>query len=192
MIKRIVIGTAGHVDHGKTTLIQALTGVNTDRLAEEKSRGISIELGFAPLTLKPDLIAGIVDVPGHEKFIKTMLAGVAGIDMVLLVIAADEGIMPQTTEHLDIIRLLGIEKGIIVLSKIDLADAEWQAFITEEIIEAMQDTPFAQAPILPVSATTGQGIPELHQAITKMAETIQPRSAEGKPRMPIDLSLIHI
>ncbi len=187
-MKRIVIGTAGHVDHGKTSLTQKLTGINTDRLEEEQSRGISIELGFAPLQLKDDLLAGIVDVPGHEKFIKTMLAGVAGIDFVLFVIAADEGIMPQTTEHLDILTLLGIKKGIVVLSKADLVDEEWLELMTEEVKAALSTSFLANAPILPVSAVTGQGLDVLLEKMTELAAGIEPRSSAGQPRMPIDRS----
>lgn len=187
-MRRIVIGTAGHVDHGKTTLTRALTGCETDRLAEEKSRGISIQLGFAPLPISDNMVAGIVDVPGHEKFIKTMLAGVAGIDMVLLVIAADEGIMPQTQEHLDILTLLGVERGILVLNKADMVDEEWLEMVEEEVRQAVKDTPLADAPLLRVSAVTGQGIPELKAAITQMALAIPARPAAGQARLPIDRS----
>ena len=172
---KIIIGTAGHVDHGKTALTKALTGMDTDRLAEEKSRGISIALGFAPLLLD-DLQIGIVDVPGHERFVKTMLAGVAGIDMVLLVVAADEGIMPQTEEHLDIIRLLGIDKAIIVITKIDIMEAEWREIVKEDIIGFLSDTPLKDSPIVEVSAVTGEGMEELKTEIIRLAHTIEPRS----------------
>jgi len=187
-MRRIVIGTAGHVDHGKTALTRALTGVDTDRLAEEKNRGISIQLGFAPLPVSEDMVAGIVDVPGHEKFIKTMLAGVAGIDMVLLVIAADEGIMPQTKEHLDILSLLGVERGILVINKADLVDEEWLEMVTEEVIQAVKDTPLANAPVVRVSAVTGMGLPELQEKIREIAATIPLHPASGQARLPIDRS----
>ena len=182
---KIIIGTAGHVDHGKTALTKALTGMDTDRLAEEKSRGISIALGFAPLLLD-DLQIGIVDVPGHERFVKTMLAGVAGIDMVLLVVAADEGIMPQTEEHLDIIRLLGIDKAIIVITKIDIMEAEWREIVKEDIIGFLSDTPLKDSPIVEVSAVTGEGMEELKTEIIRLAHTIEPRSDRGQCRLPID------
>jgi len=187
-MKRIIIGTAGHVDHGKTALTRYLTGVDTDRLAEEKKRGISIALGFAQLTIDDNLSAGIVDVPGHEKFIKTMLAGVAGIDMVLLVIAADEGVMPQTREHLDILSLLGVNKGVIVLSKIDLVDGEWLQMVRGEVKELLEGTPLAGAPVVGVSVVSGQGIPELLTAIKQVASAVTPRSAQGGARLPIDRS----
>ncbi len=187
-MRRIVIGTAGHVDHGKSTLTQALTGTDTDRLAEEKKRGISIQLGFAPLPITEDLVAGIVDVPGHEKFIKTMLSGVAGIDMVLLVIAADEGVMPQTQEHLDIVSLLGVERGVIVLNKADLVEPDWLELVQEEVREAVADTPLKDAPMVAVSAVTGQGLDQLKAEIKKIALTIPPRPASGQARMPIDRS----
>ncbi len=187
-MRRIVIGTAGHVDHGKTALTRALTGVDTDRLEEEKNRGISIQLGFAPLPVSEDMVAGIVDVPGHEKFIKTMLAGVAGIDMVLLVIAADEGIMPQTREHLDILSLLGVERGILVINKADLVDAEWLEMVTEEVRQAVKNTPLAKAPVVKVSAVTGMGLPELKDKIREIAAMIPPRPASGQARLPIDRS----
>ncbi len=182
---KIIIGTAGHVDHGKTALTKALTGMDTDRLAEEKSRGISIALGFA-LLLLDDLQIGIVDVPGHERFVKTMLAGVAGIDMVLLVVAADEGIMPQTEEHLDIIRLLGIDKAIIVITKIDIMEAEWREIVKEDIIGFLSDTPLKDSPIVEVSAVTGEGMEELKTEIIRLAHTIEPRSDRGQCRLPID------
>ena len=134
-MKHLIIGTAGHVDHGKTALVRAMTGIDTDRLKEEKDRGISIELGFASLSLPGGRKAGIVDVPGHERFIKNMLAGAGGFDLVLLVIAADEGVMPQTREHLDIIQLLQVTKGIVVLTKIDLVDEEWLDLVEEEVQE---------------------------------------------------------
>ena len=139
-MKRFIIGTAGHIDHGKTTLVKALTGVDTDRLKEEKQRGISIDLGFAPFKLPGGQKAAIVDVPGHERFIRHMLAGAFGIDMVLLTIAADEGVMPQTREHMDIIELLGVDKGLVVITKKDLVDEEWMLLMEEEISEYLKGT----------------------------------------------------
>ncbi|GAB6157791.1 selenocysteine-specific translation elongation factor [Desulfotomaculum varum] len=185
-MKYIVIGTAGHVDHGKTQLIKTLTGTDTDRLKEEKERGISIELGFAQLKLPSGKQAGIVDVPGHERFIKNMLAGVGGIDLVLLVIAADEGVMPQTREHLDIIQLLQVNKGIVVITKTDLVDDEWLAMVTEEIKEFLRPTVLSQAPLVPVSALTGQGIPRLLQYIDKLVDDTEERNSGGQLRLPVD------
>jgi selenocysteine-specific elongation factor len=158
-MKQIVLGTAGHIDHGKTALIKALTGIDTDRLKEEKARGITIELGFASLVLPSGLRLGIVDVPGHEKFVKHMVAGAWGIDLVALVVAADEGIMPQTREHLDICRLLGVRKGLVVVSKIDLADPELVQLVGEEVREVVRGTFLEGAPVVNVSSLTGEGIP---------------------------------
>ncbi|MCR6545630.1 selenocysteine-specific translation elongation factor [Dehalobacterium formicoaceticum] len=185
-MQRIIIGTAGHVDHGKTVLTKKLTGVDTDRLKEEKKRGISIELGFAPLTLPSGTQVGLVDVPGHERFIKNMLAGIAGIDLVLLIIAGDEGVMPQTREHLDIIDLLEVKNGIVVVTKSDLVDEEWLELLHEEIKEAMVGTVLENAPIIPVSAFTGQGIPDLLAMIDKMAQEMPPKMITGKMRLPVD------
>lgn len=185
-MKYFIIGTAGHVDHGKTMLVKALTGKETDRLKEEKERGISIELGFAPFQLASGNTAGIIDVPGHERFIKNMLAGVGGIDLVLLVIAADEGIMPQTREHLDIIQLLQVEKGIVVVTKIDLVDDDWLQLMHEEIKEFLQDSFLADAPVVDVSVVSGQGIEELKQLIDKITLEFKPREVVGRTRMPID------
>ncbi|HHY92195.1 MAG TPA: selenocysteine-specific translation elongation factor, partial [Firmicutes bacterium] len=185
-MKHIIIGTAGHVDHGKTTLIQALTGHNTDRLKEEQERGISIELGFAPFDLPSGRRAGVVDVPGHERFIRHMLAGVGGFDLVLLVVAADEGVMPQTREHLDILQLLGVRSGLIVLTKVDLVDAEWLALVKEEVRAAVQGTFLAEAPMYAVSAVTGQGIPELITAIDQATEAVSERDHTGPFRLPVD------
>src|SRR5213593_2095467 len=145
----MILGTAGHIDHGKTTLVHALTGVDTDRLPEEKRRGITIELGFAPLVVSGVGTIGIVDVPGHEAFVRTMLAGATGIDVALLVIAADEGPMPQTREHLAILRLLEVPQLVVALSKSDLVDADWLALVEEEVRELLKDTPFADAEIIP-------------------------------------------
>src|SRR5690554_6101860 len=157
-MKHLIIGTAGHIDHGKTTLIKALTGIETDRLREEKKRGITIDLGFAFFDLPNNKRAGIVDVPGHERFIKNMLAGISGIDIVLFVIAADEGIMPQTQEHLDILSILDVNKGIITLTKCDLVDEEWLGLVKEDIYTKVKGTFLENAPIVEVSATEGIGI----------------------------------
>ncbi|MDA8226389.1 MAG: selenocysteine-specific translation elongation factor [Desulfitobacterium hafniense] len=184
--RHYLVGTAGHVDHGKTQLIRALTGIETDRLKEEKQRGISIELGFAHMKLPSGKEVGIVDVPGHEKFVRQMLAGASGMDLVLLVIAADEGIMPQTKEHLDILNLLGVSRGIVVLNKVDLVDSEWLELIEEEIKEELKGSTFENSPICPVSAITGQGIPVLLEAIDKLLLEVECKKIAGPVRMPID------
>ncbi len=186
-MKNIIIGTAGHIDHGKTTLIKALTGRNTDRWLEEQKRGITIDLGFTYFDLPNGDRAGIVDVPGHEKFIHNMVAGVVGMDLVLLVIAADEGIMPQTREHMDILHLLGIEKSIVVLNKCDLVDEEWLELVEEEIREELEGTFLAQAPLVKVSAQTGEGLDELTKSITDMtSQQVEPKEIQTIPRLPID------
>lgn len=185
-MKHIIVGTAGHIDHGKTTLIKALTGIDTDRLKEEKERGISIELGFAHLALGEDISIGIVDVPGHERFIKTMLAGVGGIDLVILVIAADEGVMPQTREHLHICQLLGIQRGLVALTKRDLVDPEWLDLVAEEVREFLKGTFLGAAPVIPVSTTTGEGIATLTEAIKTLTSGVSLRRADGLMRLPID------
>lgn len=181
-----VIGTAGHVDHGKSTLVKALTGIDPDRLREEKEREMTIDLGFAWLTLPSGRQVSIVDVPGHERFIKNMLAGVGGIDAALLIIAADEGPMPQTNEHLAILNLLQIERGIVALTKIDTVDVEWRELVTEEIREALTTTVLAGAPIVPVSALTGEGLDTLRSAIDDMLSEVPPHTEHGRPRLPID------
>lgn len=186
-MKNIIIGTAGHIDHGKTTLIKALTGRNTDRWEEEQRRGITIDLGFTYFDLPGGDRAGIIDVPGHEKFINNMVAGVVGMDLVLLVIAADEGIMPQTREHVDILHLLGIEKSIIVLNKCDLVDEEWLELVEEEVREELAGTFLEHAPVAKVSAATGQGLEELIQIIEKMTEDdLMPKDIHTIPRLPVD------
>ena len=186
-MKHIIIGTAGHIDHGKTTLIKALTGCNTDRWKEEQERGITIDLGFAFFDLPNGDRAGIVDVPGHEKFIHNMVAGVVGMDMVLLVIAADEGIMPQTKEHMDILHLLGIQKCIVVLNKIDLVDPEWLELMEEEVRDQLQDTFLKDAPVVKVSSVTGEGLKELTDEIVKMETSeVQEKEIHTIPRLPID------
>src|SRR5215471_13438349 len=155
------IGTAGHVDHGKSTLVTALTGIDPDRLAEEKARGMTIDLGFAWLTLPSGRAASVVDVPGHEGFIKNMLAGVGGIDVALLVVAADEGVMPQTEEHLAILDLLRVRSGVVALTKSDLVESEWLDLVREEVVERLRFTTLASAPILPCSAITGAGLHDI-------------------------------
>lgn len=185
-MKYIVVGTAGHVDHGKTALIKALTGIDTDRLKEEKERGMSIDLGFAYLNLPNDICAEIIDVPGHEHFIKNMLAGVGFLDLALLVIAANEGVMPQTKEHLDILKLLAVKKGIIVLTKIDLVDKEWLSLVSENVKEITKNTFFENAPIIYVSSITGEGLEKLKQIISELAQEIEPRNISLPFRLPVD------
>ncbi|MCL4247606.1 MAG: selenocysteine-specific translation elongation factor [Anaerolineae bacterium] len=182
-----VIGTAGHVDHGKSSLVRRLTNIDPDRLAEEKAREMTIDLGFAWLPLESGELLGIVDVPGHRDFIENMLAGVGGIDAALLVIAADEGVMPQTREHLAILDLLGITRGIVVLSKIDLVDdADWLALIEADVYEVLAGTTLADAPIVHVSAHSGAGIADLIAAIEQLVSDLPPRADHGAPRLPID------
>ncbi|MGF0018495.1 selenocysteine-specific translation elongation factor [Sporofaciens sp. SGI.106] len=186
-MKNIIIGTAGHIDHGKTTLIKALTGRNTDRWEEEQKRGITIDLGFTWFDLPGGDRAGIIDVPGHEKFINNMVAGVVGMDLVMLVIAADEGVMPQTREHMDILQLLGIEKSIIVLNKCDLVDEEWLELVEEEVKEELAGTFLEHAPVVKVSAATGEGLGVLVETIEHMTrdEVVQ-KDITTIPRLPID------
>ncbi len=182
-----VLGTAGHIDHGKTTLIHALTGVDTDRLPEEKERGITIELGFAPLDLGDGTRLSVVDVPGHEKLVRTMVAGASGIDLLLLVVAADEGVMPQTREHVAICELLGIERGAVALTKCELVGDDIVELATAEIQELLAETHLAQLPILPVSARSGVGIDALRGALLEAAQKAPPRVANpGAPRLPVD------
>jgi selenocysteine-specific elongation factor len=184
--KHIVVGTAGHIDHGKTSLVKALTGIDTDRLPEEKARGITIDLGFAFLEEPGGLTIEIVDVPGHERFVKNMLAGVGGIDLAMLVIAADEGVMPQTREHLAICSLLHIKAGLIALTKADLVEPDWLELVREDVAGAVRDTFLAGAPILPVSAKTGQGLDELRAALRTLAQSVPQRGTDQLPRLPID------
>jgi selenocysteine-specific elongation factor len=185
-MRHLILGTAGHVDHGKTELVKALTGRDTDRLKEEKERGISIELGFAPLELDEESFLGIVDVPGHERFVKHMVAGAGGIDMAMLLVAADEGVMPQTEEHVEVLQSLGLEKGLVVLSKSDLADEETREIVREEIAELTRGTFLEGAPVVATSARTGEGIAELRAALAKMAAAVPPRPTEGPYRQPVD------
>jgi selenocysteine-specific elongation factor len=182
----VIMGTAGHIDHGKTSLIKALTGINCDRLAEEQKRGITIELGFAFLDLNPDIRLGIIDVPGHERFVKNMVAGAAGIDFVLLVIAADEGIMPQTREHLEICSLLGIRAGLVGLTKTDMVEEEWLELVREEVGAYLAGTFLEGAPVVPVSAHTGAGLEELRSRILELATTFAPDRRSDLFRLPVD------
>ena len=181
-----VLGTAGHVDHGKSALVHALTGIDPDRLSQEKERGMTIDLGFAWLKLPGGQEIGIVDVPGHERFVRNMLAGAGGIDIAMVVIAANEGVMPQTREHLAILDLLGISKGVVALTKKDLVDKEWLDLVRLDIEELLKPTTLAGAPIVPVSAVTREGLPELLDIIDKLLANAQPKKDKGKPRLPID------
>ena len=181
----LVLGTAGHIDHGKTSLVRALTGIDTDRLPVEKARGITTELGFARLDLGERRIA-VVDVPGHERFVKSMVAGATGLDLVCLVIAADEGVMPQTREHLDICDLLDIRQGVIVLTKRDLVDDAWLAMVTTDVREAVAGTRFADAPIVAVSTKTGEGLDVLRATLATLADALPARAATGVFRLPVD------
>ena len=181
-----VVGTAGHIDHGKSTLITALTGIDPDRLAEEKRRGMTIDLGFAHMTLPSGREIGIVDVPGHARFMRNMLAGAHGLDAALFVVAADEGVMPQTREHLEILDLLDVKNGIIVLTKSDLVDAEWLDLVRTEVMGAVADTSLRGAPAVSVSALTGEGIPQLLATLDTVLESAVAREDAGRPRLPID------
>ncbi len=188
MSKKVIVGTAGHIDHGKSALVRALTGTDPDRLKEEKERGITIELGFAHLDLPSGTLAGIVDVPGHEKFVRTMVAGAAGIDLVMLVIAADEGIMPQTREHLDICRLLSVPAGIVVLNKCDKVAPDWIAMQEEEVRAFVRGTFLDGAPVVPVSALTGEGLPRLVAELDRLAAGIPGKDPSLFFRLPVDRS----
>jgi len=181
-----LIGTAGHIDHGKTALVKMLTGCETDTLKEEKERGLTIDLGFAPCELRGDLLACIVDVPGHEKFIRNMVAGASGIDAVLLVVAADDSVMPQTIEHLHIVELLGINRGLVAVTKIDMVDEELRDLVVEEVAEFLEGTFLEGAPVLPVSSVTGEGFEEFWLALTDVVDSIVDRPAHGVFRMPVE------
>src|SRR5215204_6153495 len=183
----VIVGTAGHIDHGKTALVKALTGIETDRFPEEKQRGITIDIGFAELDLG-DARLGFVDVPGHEKFVKNMLAGASGIDVVLLVIAADEGVMPQTREHFEICRLLETKTGLIVLTKKDLVDEELLEIVGLETAELVENSFLQNAPVAVVSAKTGEGIEQLKETLKAIALQIPERKNESVARLPIDRS----
>jgi selenocysteine-specific elongation factor len=186
LLKQIILGTAGHIDHGKTSLIKALTGIDTDRLKEEKLRGITIELGFAWLDLPSGQRVGIVDVPGHEKFVKNMVAGATGIDLVALVIAADESVMPQTREHLDICSLLGVKDGIVVLTKIDMVDEEWLELAADDVKSFLKGSFLEDAPMARVSSVKGQGLSEFVTALDALCEKVPERSSSGLFRLPVD------
>ncbi|MDJ0984751.1 MAG: selenocysteine-specific translation elongation factor [Desulfobacterales bacterium] len=185
-MKQIILGTAGHIDHGKTSLIKAISGTDTDRLKEEKERGITIELGFAALDLPGGQHLGIVDVPGHEKFVKNMVAGATGIDIVVMVIAADEGVMPQTREHMEICTLLGVKYGLVAVTKIDMVDEEWLELALEDIRDFVKGTFLEEAPVAAVSSTTGKGIPEFIETLDDMAAKIPDRPHSDLFRLPID------
>jgi len=182
----LVIGTAGHIDHGKTSLVRALTGIDTDRLAEEQRRGITIELGFAHATLPSGRHFAVVDVPGHERFVHHMLAGAAGIDLVLLVVAADDGVMEQTREHLEICQFLGCRAGVVALTKVDLVEPDWLAMVSDDLRATLAPTFLGEAPIVPVSCRTGAGLPELTTALDAALAAVTPRSAARPLRLPVD------
>lgn len=186
--RSLVLGTAGHIDHGKTSLVRALTGTDTDRLPEEKRRGITIELGFAPWTIKSGLEASIVDVPGHENFVRTMVAGAGGIDAVILVVSAEDGVMPQTREHINVCRLLGVRHGVVALSKVDRLEGDEEAIelATDDVREALAGTIFEASPIVPCSAHTKEGLDTLKSTLVKLIETIPRRGTKGDPILPLD------
>jgi selenocysteine-specific elongation factor len=185
-MKHVIIGTAGHVDHGKTTLIKALTGTDTDRLKEEQERGMTIDLGFAALTLPDGTPAGIVDVPGHERFLKNMLAGAGGVDVVLLVIAADESVMPQTKEHLDILRLLDVKSGVVALTKADMVESDWLAVVEDDVRSQLTGTFLETAPIIAVNSLKGSGVPELKKALLAAVSRTEQKNTAIPFRLPVD------
>ncbi len=183
---RLILGTAGHIDHGKTALVKALTGVDTDRLKEEKARGITIELGFAELSTSPDVHFGIVDVPGHEGFVRAMVAGATGMDVVILVVAADEGVMPQTREHLQIVRLLRVPELLVALTKSDLVEPDWLELVADEVRELLDESRYAEAPIVPVSAQDGSGLDDLRGALDAAGLRARVRPVDDLARLPVD------
>ena len=186
-MRSLILGTAGHIDHGKTALVRALTGVDTDRLKEEKERGITVDLGFAELVSpESDLRFGVVDVPGHDGFIKNMLAGATGMDLVLLVVAADGGIMPQTREHLAIVQLLGVPRLVVAVAKSDLVEEEWLDLVVEEVREALSGTPYPDAPIVPVSSVTRAGLKELLGILSTVGSVAEEKEAADLARLPVD------
>src|SRR5438067_1992098 len=189
MPRDLILGTAGHIDHGKTSLVKALTGIDCDRLPEEKARGITIDIGFATLELPPYRI-GIVDVPGHERFVKNMLAGATGVDLAVLVIAADDSVMPQTREHLEILRLLGLRHGVIALTKCDLVDETTREVVELEIRELVKGTFLENAPLIPTSAHTGRGLDELKAAIAEACAKVEERTGKQWFRLAIDRSFV--
>ncbi|HSF23728.1 MAG TPA: selenocysteine-specific translation elongation factor, partial [Blastocatellia bacterium] len=184
-MKHIIVGTAGHIDHGKTALVKALTGVDADRLKEEKQRGITIDIGFADLAIG-EFRFGFVDVPGHERFVKNMLAGAHGLDLVMLVIAADESVMPQTREHFDICRLLRVKSGLVALTKSDLVDEEMLELSRSEVEDFVRGSFLENAPIVPVSSRTREGVDELKRVLVELASSVEPKAAEAVPRLPVD------
>ena len=186
MERGVIIGTAGHIDHGKTALVKALTGVDTDRLPEEKRRGITIDLGFAPLSLDGLGTIGMVDVPGHEDFVRSMLVGSSGIDLGLLVVAADEGVMPQTREHLLILDLLKIPRIVVAITKCDLVDSDWLALVRDEILALFEETGRQEPPVVSCSSRTGQGLPELRDALRDSLSSGEARAGDDLFRLPID------
>ena len=185
-MKRIILGTAGHIDHGKTSLIKALTGIDTDRLKEEKERGITIELGFANLSLPSGQLVGIIDVPGHERFVKNMVAGAATVDLVALVVAADEGIMPQTREHMEICRLLRVKKGLVAVTKTDMVEQDWLELVVEDIRDFLRGTFLESAPIIPVSSASGDGLDDFTTALDILCKEVEEKSNAGAYRLPVD------
>src|SRR5436853_2951670 len=184
-MKHIIIGTADHIDHGKTALVKALTGIDADRLKEEKQRGITIDIGFADLVIE-DWQFGFVDVPGHERFVKNMLAGAHGLDLVMLIVAADESIMPQTREHFDICRLLQVQSGLVVLTKADLVDDDLLELAHAEVEDFVKGSFLENAPIIPISSKTGTGIESLKAALLALAARIQPKATSATPRLAVD------
>ncbi len=189
-MRHLVVGTAGHIDHGKSALVEALTGVHPDRLKEEQRRGITIDLGFADFELLPEGVVSLVDVPGHERFVRHMVAGVSGLDAVLLVVAADDGVKPQTKEHLAICSLLGLRHGIVVLSKSDLVDPELRDVVAMEVREVLRGTFLEAAPLVSVSSRTREGIEALRAALRTLLRELPERSPEGVARLPIDRSFV--
>jgi selenocysteine-specific elongation factor len=185
-VRTLIIGTSGHVDHGKTEIVKALTGRDTDRLREEKERGISIVLGFAPIDLGPEITAGVVDVPGHERFVKTMVSGAVGVDLALLVVAADEGVMPQTEEHFEVLRLLGVQAAVIAITKADLVDAELMELVEAEVRDLVKGTPFEGSAVVRTSSVTGEGLPELRERLRERALALRERESADFFRMPVD------
>ena len=184
-MNQLILGTAGHIDHGKTALVRALTGIDTDRLKEEKDRGITIELGFAQLSLGAQRL-GVVDVPGHEAFIRSMVAGATGMDVVLLIVAADEGVMPQTREHFTIVELLGVQELVVTLTKCDLVDEEWLELVRIDVEELLAGTPYAESPIVPTSATNGDGLDTLLEKLDETAKRVHQRNGDDLARLPLD------
>ncbi|HHI68609.1 MAG TPA: GTP-binding protein, partial [Planctomycetes bacterium] len=184
-VHRVMIGTAGHIDHGKSSLVRALTGVDPDQLKEEKERGLTIDMGRSVLELPGGGKAGIIDVPGHEKFIKNMVAGSTSVAVALLVIAADDGVMPQTREHLEILSLLGVRKCVVALTKVDLVDPELRELARQEAASFLEGTPYAGSPVIPVSSVTGEGIEEIRRALAGIVGETPPPRAEGLFRLPV-------